>query len=119
MSVPLDKKLYAYAKHVADQTYKKPSAYKSGFIVRLYKKMGGRYATKPNSARGQAPPLKRWFDEKWQNQRGEVGYRYKSDVYRPTVRVNKKTPKTFAELSDRQVSAARKKKAKQGRVDRF
>jgi hypothetical protein len=32
-----------------------------------------------------ASNLKRWFDEKWTNQRGEIRYKKKSDVYRPTV----------------------------------
>ncbi len=32
--------------------------------------------------------LKRWLDEKWQNQRGEIGYQKKTDVYSPTTRVN-------------------------------
>ena len=43
--------------------------------------------------------LKRWFKEKWVNSRGEVGYKKTSDVYRPTVRVNKDTPTTFKEFT--------------------
>ena len=27
-----------------------------------------------------------------ENERGEVGYKYKNDVYRPTVRITKETP---------------------------
>jgi hypothetical protein len=36
MAVPKDKKLYEKAKHMADDIYKKPSAYKSAYIVKKY-----------------------------------------------------------------------------------
>ena len=49
--------------------------------------------------------LKRWFDEKWANQRGETGYKLKSDVYRPTIRINDKPPITFNELTSKQIRA--------------
>jgi len=39
-----DKELYDKAKAIADKTYKKPSAYKSGFIVKTYKDLGGTYS---------------------------------------------------------------------------
>jgi hypothetical protein len=38
--------LYEKAKAIADQKYAKPSAYKSGFLVKLYKQMGGTYSGK-------------------------------------------------------------------------
>ena len=63
--------------------------------------------------------LGRWFAERWRNQRGEVGYKYKGDVYRPTRRVNKKTPTTFRELSPRRLSRARSEKKRTGRVSKF
>ena len=37
-------------------------AYKSGYIVKRYKELGGRYADD-----GEAKHLKRWFDEKWRD----------------------------------------------------
>lgn len=37
MSVPINKKLYETVVQDADKIYKKPSAYKSGYIVREYK----------------------------------------------------------------------------------
>ena len=46
-------------------------------------------------------------------------YIYKSDVYRPTVRVNKDTPTTFKELSKEEIDKARREKANQGRVSKF
>ena len=63
--------------------------------------------------------LARWFKEKWTNQRGEIGYKYKSDIYRPSKRITKKTPKTHKELTKRNVFKARSKKYKHGRVNRF
>ena len=63
--------------------------------------------------------LKRWFDEKWTNQRGEIGYKYKSDIYWPTVKITNKTPKTFSELTKSELNKARRKKSIKGRVNRF
>ena len=34
MAIPTDIDLYNKAKQIADEVYKKPSAYKSGFIVK-------------------------------------------------------------------------------------
>ena len=63
--------------------------------------------------------LNRWFKEKWVNQRGKTGYKYKNDIYRPTIRISKKTPKTFKELSKKRIKRARSKKYRKGRVDKF
>ena len=49
----------------------------------------------------------------------EVGYKNKSDVYRPTVRVNKNTPTTFKELTKEQIEKAKVEKANTGRVKQF
>ena len=45
---------------MADEVYTKPSAYKSGFIVKKYKEMGGKYEDD-----SQKKKLKMWFAEKW------------------------------------------------------
>ena len=63
--------------------------------------------------------LKRWFAERWTNQRGETGYKKKGDVYRPTIRINSKTPTTFNELTLEQIIKAKKEKSKSGRVKGF
>jgi hypothetical protein len=84
-------------------------------IVKAYKEAGGKYeGTKPTTT-----GLKRWFDEKWTNQRGQVGYKYKSDVYRPNIRVTKDTPTTFSELSKKEIAEGRRKKYLYGHVDKF
>lgn len=96
MSIPKDKALYAVAKKIADEKYgKKTSAYKSGFIVQQYKKMGGEYE---NITNNKMPPLKRWFAEQWKNidpNATKTSY----PVYRPTKIIDtKKTPLTVAEI---------------------
>ena len=83
MSEPADKKLYEKIKEEIYAKYPKHSAYRSGLLVKEYKSRGGKYIGKENDNTG----LNRWFREDWKNQRGETGYKYKSDVYRPTQRV--------------------------------
>jgi hypothetical protein len=39
----LDEELYDRVKKEVDKIYTKPSAYKSGFIVKRYKELGGKY----------------------------------------------------------------------------
>ena len=78
------------------------------------KKRGGTYKGKENKSSG----LNRWFNEKWTNQRGETGYKNKSDVYRPTVKVNKDTPTTFKELTQEQIEKAKTDKARTGKVEK-
>ena len=89
MPSPADKKLYNFVKAEADIKYKKPSAYKSGYIVKRYKEMGGTYLedNKPKN-------LKRWFKEKWEDV-GNLSY----PVYRPTIKINKSTPLTVKEIN--------------------
>ena len=41
MPTPINKKLYEKVKEQADKIYEKSSAYKSGYIVKTYKKLGG------------------------------------------------------------------------------
>lgn len=81
-------KLYEKAKQIADEKYTKPSAYKSGFIVKKYKELGGTY-TDDNEPKN----LKRWFKEDWQDVAG-LSY----PVYRPTKRITKDTPLTPDEI---------------------
>jgi hypothetical protein len=114
MSVPLDKKLWESVRKLADKTYAKPSAYKSGFIVKKYKELGGKFTSKkPNEG------LTRWFAEKWVNQHNKVGYQHANDIYRPSVKVTNKTPKTWKELTPDEIKRAKKEKATKHRVARF
>lgn len=123
MPQPRDKKLYNKTKRYIYKKYPKHSAYRSGLLVQEYKKRySKKYGKKRDPYKGKKTEKKglgRWFREKWVNQRGEVGYRYKSDVYRPSKRITKKTPKTYKELSKQQIKKARSKKYRVGRVNRF
>jgi len=113
MAKILNPKIYEKAKKKYSKL--KHSAYKSGLVVKEYKRLGGRYAgTKPKKK-----GLSRWFAEKWRNQRGKVGYQKKGDVYRPTKRITSKTPKTFKELGKKRISKAMKEKKKTGRVRKY
>jgi len=96
----LDPVIYNHAKEIADEKYSKPSAYKSGFIVKLYKELGGRYEddNKPKK-------LKQWFKEGWE----DVGNK-EYPVYRPTVRVNKSTPLTVQEIDKKNLKEQIKRK---------
>jgi len=89
MPTVLDQALYNRVRQQADQIYSKPSAYKSGYIVRQYKSLGGEYKSD-----NEPKKLKQWFRESWRDV-GNKDY----PVYRPTVRVNESTPKTVQEIA--------------------
>ena len=105
MSKILNPRLYAKAKAITKRRYANswPSAYASGALVTLYKKMGGRYSgAKTKSG------IDRWFKEKWINvckwpkkvpcgrpKRGKSPFPY----CRPSIKVSKKTPVTVQNLS--------------------
>lgn len=122
MPQPRDSKLYESVKRNLYKKHPQHSAYRSGLLVQAYKKAYQKKHNSSNAYSGSKPRssrLSRWYAEKWRNQRGEVGYKYKSDVYRPTRRVTSRTPRTFSELSPKRVSKARREKSRSGRVRRF
>jgi hypothetical protein len=88
-----NKELYEYVKKKADKIYKKSSAYKSGYIVKTYKDLGGTYTDDNNEK-----DLKRWYNEGWKDI-GNKDY----PVYRPTKRINKNTPLTIDEIDPKQL----------------
>jgi len=119
---PQDKYLYNETKKNIFKKYPKHSAYRSGILVKTYKKNffkkygnNKSYIGKKNLTKG----LSRWFREKWKNQRGSIGYKYKSDVYRPTKIISKNTPKTFKQLGKKAINRARTEKYRTGHVKRF
>ena len=118
---PRDHLLYNEIKKEVVSKYK-PSAYRSGLIVKQYKKAYNEYHKDNDPYIGEKPKysnLARWFAEDWRNTRGEVGYKYKNDIYRPTIRINEYTPKTYNELSKADIERARKEKELKGRIKRF
>lgn len=120
---PTDTVLYEKVKKDIYKKHKKHSAYRSGLLVKKYKQeFAKKYGddAKPYGGKiKRTEGLRLWFLSKWRNQRGEVGYKKKGDIYRPTVKVNKKTPTTFDELSKKEIKRAMKEKKKTGRVVRF
>lgn len=120
---PSDLKLYEKIKNKVYKKIKKHSAYRSGVLVQKYKDaFKKKYGSKKSPYSGkktQKKGLSRWFKEKWVNQRGEVGYKYKNDIYRPSRRITKKTPLTHKELTKKEIKKARTKKYRYGRVDKF
>ena len=122
-SVPRDQALYERTKQSVNLKIPKHSAYRSGILVQTYKKrFAKKYGNTKNPYIGkktQKMGLARWFKEKWVNQKGQVGYHSKSDIYRPSRRITRKTPTTYGELSSKQIRKARSTKYRKGRVSRF
>ena len=122
MPVPKNKKLYNHVKKLANKKFKSPSGiYRSSWIVREYKKRGGKYIGFKNKNTG----LKRWFREKWvdlrrpiRNSKNKIKYRKcgrnkikgKYPLCRPSKRITSKTPKTYKELSKKTIKYAKKMK---------
>ena len=103
MSIPSDKKLYEEVKKKIYSIYKVPSAYRSGALVKEYKRQGGTYLGKQSKSQG----LSRWYAEKWIDV-GNKAY----PVYRPTIRVSKETPLTVSEISPSDLKKKIKEKQK-------
>ncbi len=93
MPIIEDKELYEKVKKYADSVYAKPSAYKSGFIVKKYKELGGTYRDD-----NEPKKLKQWFKEEW----GDIGGNNQYPVYRPFKRINESTPLTKDEIDPKQ-----------------
>ena len=77
---------YIYAK------IPKHSAYRSGHVIKEYKRRGGKFRDD-----GKERKLSRWFNEKWKDVNPNKT-RGSYPVYRPTVRINKRTPLTLREI---------------------
>jgi len=120
MAEPLDKKLYNKVVQDAKARFKKwPSAYASGWVVRQYKLLGGRYK-EVGGIKPKKTSLRRWFDEKWIDVcrlpkivpcGREKAYMDKNYPYcRPMIKVSKKTPKTIDEIPIKELKKRCKKK---------
>lgn len=99
----VNKKLYEKAKKDADKVYERHSAYKSMYIQKKYKELGGKYKTEKKK-KGKTD---RWNDEKWiqvlpylkDGKEIVCGLdNKKNKVCRPLKRVDKDTPITIKEL---------------------
>lgn len=95
MPTPTNPKLYEEVRDKIMKSYKKNSAFASGAIVKEYKRQGGKYKKD-----GKEKNLERWFDEKWINVNPVLGIT-KEDAYpvfRPTNKVNSRTPTLLQEI---------------------
>ena len=122
MPEPFDKKMYNRIKQQVKRDIPKHSAYRSGIMVKKYKKsFAKKYGSKSpyKGKKTYKKGLKRWFLEDWRNQDGKIGYSSKSDIYRPTKRITKGTPVTHKELTKKEIRNARRTKRKKGYVYRF
>ena len=103
MPLPTDENLYQEAKDFIMSKYKKNSAFASGAIVKHYKqqfkKKYGEH-TPPYSDDGKTKNLKRWFEEKWVDINPLLGVKDANTypVFRPTHRVNSKTPTIYQDI---------------------
>ena len=111
--------LYRKARKIADEKYKKNSAYKSMFLVSQYKKLGGTYRGE-KTTKG----VSRWNKEKWiqvvpfllEGKRIACGFGDGGKGCRPSVRIDKDTPMTIQELIKKHgkkalIEVAQKKRA--------
>lgn len=118
MPEPANKTLYKKVKTLADKKFLAPtSAYKSAWIVKEYKRLGGTYTgEKPSFREG----LVRWFKEKWVDLnrpgkpcgRAKATTKGKYPLCRPTVHVSSKTPKLAQNLTKKQIVETNKRKQK-------
>ena len=76
VSKPKNQKLYDKVKKEIYAKNPKHSAYRSGLLVKEYKKRGGTYS----GARQKNSGLSRWFKEKWKTQDGKPTYK-KRGIY--------------------------------------
>ncbi len=121
MPEPIDKKLYNKVKKLADKKFESPtSVYKSSWIVKEYKKLGGQYEGEKTPNKG----LTRWYKEEWVDLKkplgSNLGYEKcgrnkpkKDDEYplcRPSKRITKETPKTYKEINPFTIEKAKKEK---------
>jgi hypothetical protein len=111
---PLNKVLYNTIKMEASKKFKSPSGvYRSSWIVKEYLRRGGKYSGKKDTSSG----ISRWFKEDLKRPiktgYAPCGRATKSGDYplcRPSVRVNKQTPKTYKEISQKSIRKAKREK---------
>ena len=72
-----------------DEIYSKPSAYKSGAIVKKYNELGGEYIEDKKTKN-----LARQFKEEWENVASKGEY----PALKPTKIINNKTPFSVKEI---------------------
>jgi len=126
-SVPKDNRLYNYVKRLANKKFKSPTGvYRSSWIVKKYKSLGGKYTSGGHNSDG----LKRWYKEKWVNLNSPIKHKKgqyhscgrksastgKYPLCRPSKRISKKTPRTYKEISRKSLEKAKRSKKNYHRI---
>jgi len=124
---PTNKSLYNKVKTEAKKKFKAwPSAYGSAWLVKEYKRRGGKYSGKKSKSRG----ISRWMEEKWINicklpkkvscGRSKLSRDWKKNypVCRPSKRVNSSTPLLASQLSKSKIKriCSRKRRSPKKRL---
>lgn len=136
MAIPINKSLYSKVKAEAKRRFKVwPSAYGSGWLVREYKRRGGKYREGSSSRskkrsyrqKSKGKGLTRWFDEKWINvcklpKKVPCGrpkrstsieeWRRKYPYCRPSKKITPQSPTPYTSLSKEKIKSMCKKKRK-------
>jgi hypothetical protein len=119
MPEPINKELYNRVKEMATKKFSSPTgAYRSMWIVKKYKSMGGKYKDDDKPKK-----LNKWLDEKWVNVTAKkegggyekCGTRSKDGKYplcRPSVNVSSETPKRVQDISQTRLASVILKKQK-------
>jgi hypothetical protein len=119
MSEPVNKALYEKAKRMATEKFTSPTgAYRSMWIVRKYKEMGGTYTRRKNSSK-----LERWRKEMWVDlQRPKKGGGYercgepnnsnKYPLCRPSKTISQDTPRKYQDINKTSIEKAKQEKQK-------
>ena len=114
-TIPINKSLYNKVKTEAKRKFKVwPSAYASGWLVKEYKRRGGKY--KGSKSKNKSNGLSRWYAEEWINVcklpkivpcgRPKLSLNDWKKNYpycRPKKRITSGSPKTARELSKTEI----------------
>ena len=113
-STPVNKSLYNKVKNEAKKIFKKwPSAYASGWMVKEYKRRGGKYK---GTSKSKSKGLGRWYSEEWINvcklpnivpcgrpKLYSNNWKKNYPYCRPRKRINSQTPKIARELTSSEI----------------
>jgi hypothetical protein len=123
-SIPVNKTLYNKVKSQAKRKFKKwPSAYGSAWLVKEYKRQGGKYR---GGVKSKSSGISRWMEEKWidvcklpkkvkcgRSKLSNSNWKKKYPYCRPSIRVNSQTPVLASKLGKKQIKnlCSRKRKS--------
>lgn len=126
-SKPDNIKLYNKIKSETKKKFKVyPSAYANGWLIKEYKRRGGSFIGSKKKLSG----LDRWYKEKWINvcelpkkvpcgrNKLDKNWMKNYPYCRPSIKISKKTPKTYKEISKKVIKSrcSRKKKSPLKRI---